>query len=131
MLSLYSQSDKDEILGKICKFINVKCPILYSNDFKDNIRQICVQKVCNVIGIRCTCNYTNAFMSFFSDIAGEAVVETFGLKFHIASEELRFFTYNHVNLVDSGYNMLQQEDKDEAFLDMFKLADDFKYIKGL
>ncbi len=131
MIPVYTKNDQDEILDKICEYLSISKPNLFTTDFKDNIKQICFKKVCEVIGIRCTCNYKNPFMNFFSEIAGEAVATTFGLKFHVASDELRFFTYDHVNLVDSGYNLLQQADKDEAFLDIFKLVDQFKYIKGL
>lgn len=131
MTAFYSKIDQEEILERICEYVGVDMPNLYSSDFADNIRQICVYKLCNVIGIKCSCNYRNEFMTFFSDIAGEALVIIFGLKFHIASEELRFISYDHVNLVNLGCKLLKQEDKDEAFLDIFKLADEFKYIKCL
>ena len=50
------------------------------------------------------------------------------IKIHIACDELRFVKYEHVNLVQTFKEYLDNKFLEEAFLDAFNLADKFKYL---
>lgn len=117
-----------EVLERVCDFIDFEIPYLHEIELNGSIKEICVAKLCNVIGITGAYNYKSDFLNFFSDIVAEAVVETLGYKFHIADEQLRFFSFDHVNLVSKARGFLENNDKDEAFIDVFNMVDDFKYL---
>ena len=117
-----------DILEEVCNFIDFEMPILNEDEIIGGIKELCVAKLCDVVGIRGAYNYKSEFLSFFSDVVAEAVVEILGYKFHIASERLRFFSFDHVNLVCAAKKLMLNENKDEAFIDAFNLIDKFKYI---
>lgn len=127
-INLQKQNEDYDILDAVCNFIDFKMPFLHEDELCAGIKEICVAKLCNVIGIRGAYNYKSEFLSFFSDVVAEAVVDILGYKFHIADDQLRFFSFDHVNLVCTAKTLMLNENKDEAFIDAFNLVDRFKYI---
>ena len=98
-----------------------------SSNIKEAIKELCVAKLCKTVGITGKYNYKSDFFNFFSSIVGEAVCRKLNLKLQIASDELRLFKYEHINLIDEVEKYLNNE-VEEAFLDSFNLIDNFKYL---
>ena len=120
--------DRERVVEKVCAFLKLKKPTLKSSSTKENVKELCVVKLCNVIGLTGNFNYKSEFFDFFSSIMGEAICEKLSLKIHVANDELRFVKYEHVNLVLTVKEFLDEKIIDEAFLDAFNLVDKFKHL---
>lgn len=125
--------DKDEInmervINKICNYLSLNKPIMYSTTTNDAIKELCVAKLCEIIGITGKYNYKSDFFDFFASIMGEAICEKLNIPTHVASAELRFFKHEHLNLIEVVRTYLENEYIDEAFLDAFELVDKFKHL---
>ena len=120
--------DRDNIINKICDFLKMEKPQMFSLTLKDSIKELCVAKLCKTVGLTGTYHYKSDFFDFFSDIMGEALCEILTIKIRIACDELRLFKYEHINLIEEVKNLLLKESVEEAFLDAFELVDKFKYL---
>lgn len=125
----YEEKEKNQILEKLCCEIDIKMPVLTSTTLKEGIKELCVAKLCQTIGITCDYNYKSEFFEFFSTITGQAVCDIMNLNLNIASDELRLFRYDNLNLVEYVKFLLNSEDYYEAFLDAFNFVDKYKYLK--
>jgi len=117
-----------ETINKVCQFLKFERPNIFSCTTNEIIKELCVARLCKAVGITGSYNYKSAFFEFFSSIMGEAICEKLEIKTHIASEELRFVKYEHINLVNELKYYLDNETIEEAFLDAFDLADRYKYL---
>lgn len=120
--------DREYVIDKICKFCKLERPNIMSSTTKETIKELCVARLCKSVGLTGKYNYKSNFFDFFSSIMGEAICEKLCFNFHIASDELRLFKYEHINLVKELKNYLDTETVEEAFLDAFHLVDRFKYL---
>lgn len=116
------------IIDKVCKYLKMQSPELFSSSVEDEIKNLCSAKLCDVIGIRCAYNPKNDFFNFFSTIMGEAVCIKLHLNINIAPNILRLVRYDGINFVNSTYQLLLSEDVDEAFIDAYNLVDKYKYL---
>ena len=123
-----NEANRDKIIEKVCEFLELQRPLMYSSTTQDAIKELCVARLCKAIGLTGVYNYKSNFFDFFSSVMGEAVCEVLSLKIHVAMDELRLFKYEHVNLVDSVKKFLETRSIEEAFIDAFDLADRFKYL---
>lgn len=122
------EEDNKVVLNKVCGFLDVKMPILSSMNLNDNIRELCVVKLCKVLGLKCAYNYKNNLLDFFSAIIAQAVAEKLSLRLNIAGANYRFVKYNHVNLIQEVKLMLDDNNLDESFVDIFNFLERFKSL---
>lgn len=122
------KTERENIIKKICTFFNIERPILTSVTTDETIKELCVARLCKSVGLTGTYNYKSEFFEFFSNIMGEALCEKLNINKHIASDELRFVKYEHINLINEFKGYLDTETIEEAFLDAFNLVDKFKYL---
>ena len=127
-LILNENMDKEKVILRICEYFNMEKPQIFSSTAKEAIKEICVARLCKAIGLTGKCNYKSGFFDFFSDVIGEAVCEILSIKIRIASDEIRLFKYEHINLVEEVKKYFLNESIEEAFLDAFELIDRFKYL---
>ena len=116
------------IIDEVCNYVQIERPILTSDLLTEGIKEICVARLCKVVGIKCKYNYKSEFFEFFSNITGEAVCQNLGLKIHVAEDVFRFFKYEKVNLVEKVKELLNNTDKEEAFLDVFEFLDESRFL---
>lgn len=123
------ERDKNrKIINSVCDFLKVNSPTFYGETLQDNIRELCVSRLCKSIGLRCDCNFKSDFLYFFSSFVGEAVAQILDIKIHIANDITRLFRHDGVNLVETAKSYLNFEEVDEAFIDIFNVADKYKYL---
>lgn len=122
------ENNSQEIVSNITEYLNLNKIDLTSDTLTENIKELCVAKLCNVIGITCKYNYKSDFFELFSSLTGEALCDKFNLKMHIANDELRLIKYERINLVEKAKAYFLNENIDECILDIFNLADKFKYL---
>jgi len=122
------ENNKEEIIKKVCEFLQCNKPVITSSETTEIIKEICVARLCGIVGLTGRYNYKSKFFNFFSSIMGEAISLKLNLKIRIASDELRLFKYERINLIDETIKYLNTESIEEAFLDTFELADKFKDI---
>ena len=122
------ENNLQEIVSNITEYLNLNKIDLTSNTLTENIKELCVAKLCNIIGITCKYNYKSDFFELFSSLTGEALCEKFNLKIHIANDELRLIKYERINLVEKAKSFFLNENIEESILDIFNLADKFKYL---
>ena len=120
--------DHEKTIKKVCEYLKIERPKMFSTTINEAIKELCVARLCKAVGITGTYNYKSEFFNFFASIMGEAVCEILGIKVHVASAELRLIKYEHINLVEQVRYYLETETIEEAFLDAFELADRFKYL---
>lgn len=121
------QINKQDVIQKLKNFLGL--PLFNADEnltTVDNIKKICVEKLCDVIGIKCKCNYKNQFFNYFSSVTGEAVCQLLNIPIVIAEDNYRLFKYNHINFVDYVKNLLDSDNMEESFADIFKFLDDNK-----
>lgn len=118
----------EQILNRVCLFLNLKHKNLTASTIEEQIKELCVAKLCGLVGISGAYNYKSKFFNFFSSIVAQAVCDILGIKLILASDELRLFKYNHINLIDEVKYLLNTKSIDEAFLDSFDLIDRFKFL---
>ena len=118
--------NKETIIKRLCKFLNFDLSIFKEDGLKEEIKELCVAKLCHIVGLTGKYNYKSNFFEFFSSIMGEALCEKLEIKMHIASDALRLFKYEGINLVKETKKYLDEECVEEAFLDAFNLLDRFK-----
>ena len=123
-----SEKERESIVNKVCDFLCFKRPKMYSLSTAESIKELCVARLCKSIGITGPYNYKSKFFNFYSSIMGEALCEIFKLKIHVATDEIRLFKYEGVNLIERAKKYLLEESIEEAVLDVFNLADKFKYL---
>lgn len=120
--------DNNEIIKKVCEFLNLKHNINNSDSIENFIKESTVKKLCEVVGLTGKYNHESPFFKFFSNIMGEAVCEVLNIKIRIACDELRLVKYCGINLVDKSVGYLKTESVEEAFLDTFEMVDKFKFL---
>ncbi len=127
-----SLDNNESILNKVRAFLKIDLQELDADTIEGQVRELCARKLCWALGLRCKCNYHNEFFTMFSSIIGEAVSQILDLKLNIAPFELKFIRYNGLNFVTRARELLEKEDLDVAFIDIFNLIDDNKeFIKKL
>ncbi len=127
ILTNSNPEEEREILTKVKNFLQINFEVK-NQDLVSAIKQMCVAKLCKVIGIHCDCNFKTDFFDFFSSFTGEAVCQKLNLKVRVATDMLRLFKHNGVNLVEKTKSFLDSESVDEAFIDAFDLADENRYL---
>lgn len=120
--------DREILIEKVCDFLKISKPNLHSETNKEIIKELCVARLCKSVGINCKYNYKSEFFEFFSNIVGEALADKLNLNIRVAIDELRLIKYERKNLVQEARRFLDNDNIDEAFLDAFKLVNDFKYL---
>ena len=120
--------EENKKIKEVCKYLQISKLKFTSNSFCEAIKEVCVAKMCLSIGINCKYNYKSKFFEFASRIAGEAVCKNLDIKMHIAEDCYRLVKYKNVNMVEKVRELLQNEDKDEAFIDIFHFVDSYKYL---
>lgn len=123
-----NELDNQTTIDKVCDFFKLKNTRNRSDDLKDTIKELCVNRLCKVIGVTGVYNYKSHFFEFFSNVMGEAVCEKLSINTHIAGDEIRFVKYEHINLVNKTRYFLENESMEDAFLDVFKMIDKYKYL---
>lgn len=123
-----SKQNNKIIVEEVSKYLELKTSDVESITSSDIIKELCVKKLCEIVGIKCRYNYKTEFFNFFSSFVGEAVSLILKLGVRVAPDSLRLFKYNKINFVQRAVELLESEDKDEAIIDLFNLADDNKYL---
>ena len=117
-----------QIIRKIEEFLNIKqsnnCLLI----LRDQIKHLCIDKLCAVIGIKCKCNYESKFFSYFSSVVGQAVCQTLNIPIIIAEDKFRLIRYEHINFVERAVKILQENEIEEAFIELFEFLDKHKKI---
>ena len=72
--------NKDEIMKRVCDFLNVNQSNYQGEDLIENIKEVCVARLCKTIGLTGKYNYKSKFFEFFSCVMGEAVCEKLSAK---------------------------------------------------
>ena len=108
--------------------LEIEATEIAQTDIYEQIKQLCLIRFCKAVGIRCQFNIKNKFMNFFAIITGQAVCNVLKINLQIAPDCLRLVRYNGINFVNEAMRLLQNEDKDEAFIDIFNLIDNNKPI---
>ena len=121
-------SQENEMLSKVCAFLQMDMPNLTEQSFDRAVKELCVIRLCKAIGIRNIYNCKNKFFKFYATVIGQAVSDILNLKLVIAPAELRLVKYNGINFVNRIKDYLQNEDMDEAMIEAFDLIDDNKDI---
>lgn len=116
-----------EKLQNFCSFVEMEVPTIYDN-VKTAIKQLCVERLCKTIGITCAVNVKNEFFNFFSCIVGQVIVEKLNLNLHIDDFNLKYVKFGNVNLIFSAKMLLENDNLDEAFINIFNLADKYKFV---
>lgn len=120
--------EKERVLDKVCAYLKMEKPVLFSTSVEEGIKELCVARVCKAIGIKCAYNYKSKFFNFFATVVGEAISQELGLRLAIAGAEIRLVKYERINLVNQVRIFLISSSMDEAFIDAFNLLDKFKYL---
>ncbi len=120
--------DQESTIKIVKKYLGLENPKIFNKTTKNIIKELCVTRLCRSVGISGTFNYRSDFFDFFASIMGEAVCEKLNIKIHVASEDLRLIKYEHINLIEQARFYLDNETLEEAILDIFELADRFKYL---
>lgn len=116
-------------IAKVLDFLGLENheSFLSGDGLDDLIKKLCVSKLCQVLGIRCAYSYKSPFFVFFSCLAADAIATKLNIKIGQAPCILRLIRYNNINLIEKAYEMLDDFDVDEYFIELFNLADKFKY----
>lgn len=117
-----------EIIDKLCQFMNIEKPILFSNTIEEMIKEICVAKLCKVLGIKCTYNYRNEFFSFFSILTGEAVARILNIKINIAPYYLSCVKFDGINFIERMIAILNSPNKEKAIFDAYNFVNKYKHL---
>ena len=120
--------ERAQIIKNICDFFKMEVPNLDNKSIEDAVKYICVVRLCKAIGLSGVKNIKSDFFDFYSCIIGEAVCEKLNIKLRIASDELRLVKYNQINLIDRAKQCLENDLLEEAIIDTFELADEFKDV---
>lgn len=120
--------DTSSLIVRICDYLNIKKPMLHSETPTEIIKELCVAKLCLAIGLTGSYNYKSDFFTFFSEIMGEALCEKLSINLRVARDEIRLVKYEGVNLVEQAKKFLNNDLIEESVLDIFELADKFKYV---
>ena len=119
--------EKERIFNRVCTYLEIEKPIMYSNTIEDGVKELCVARMCKSIGIKCY-NYKNKLFNFYATVTGEAVSQELGLKLQIASAEIKFIKYDKINLINQIRFFLISSDIDEAFVEAYNFLDKYKYL---
>lgn len=119
---------REMALNKVFSYLKIDNFNVSSEDACEAIKELCVARLCKSMGIRCKYNYKNDFFEFFSSVTAEAVCRHLNLKYNIVDEFFKFYRFEHINLLEEVENLIKNEDVDEAFIDIFLLMDQFKYL---
>ena len=122
------EMEKWKVIKKLCDFFKMEIPNLDNQPIEEMVKRICIIRLCKAIGLAGVKNIKSDFFDFYSCIMGEAVCKKLQIKLHVASDELRFIKYNQINLIDKATQYLEQEFLEEAIIDTFELADEFKDV---
>ena len=95
---------------------------------EEQIKELCIKKLCESIGIKCVYNARNIFFNFFASIAGEAVVIKLHINIKVDKNNLKCFKFNDINLIYYAMFLLDSEYVSEAIIDIYELADRFKWV---
>jgi hypothetical protein len=118
----------NKIINRIRTFLCVKNSYNEQDDLIITIKKMCLEKFCDALGIKCGCNLDNEFMNFFATVTAEAVCNKLFINLRIAPDALRFVRYNGINFITRSIELLNNDDVDEAFIDIFNLIDDNKEL---
>ena len=88
------------ILEQVENLLNYKKNTYKDDSLIDNIKEVCVDRLCSAVGVECEYNYKSDFFNFYAEIFGQAVVDLLGINLVIASDIVRLFKHNHINLVE-------------------------------
>ena len=120
--------NKTSILEQIETLIGYHKKQYKDNGLIDNIKEVCVDRLCVAVGVECDYNYKSDFFNFYAEIFGQAVVDLLGFNLVIASDVLRLFKHNHINLVEQVRKNIEEKLMEEAVLDSFDLIDKYKFL---
>ena len=123
--------ERMQIIKKVCDFLKMEVPNLENKTTEESVKHICVVRLCKAIGLSGVKNIKSDFFDFYSCIIGEAICEKLKIKLRIASDELRLVKYNQINLIDRAKQCLNNDFLEEAIIDTFELADEFKDVMYL
>lgn len=126
-LLIQTKAEDDEILQAVKDFVKIDYPEI-DGGVEENVRAICVARLCKAIGIRCECNFKNAFFDFFSCIMGEVIVQKLGFRVKIDDYNLKYVKFEDVNLIYTASMFMENPNLDEAFINVYNLADKFKHL---
>ena len=115
-------------LKKVNDYFKTSHTLRLEDNFNDKIKEICVSKLCDAIGIKCAYNYKNVFFDFFSTIMGEAISTKLNLNLGMDKYNLKYLRFDDVNIINSATSMLDLKEVDEAIIDVYELADNFKWV---
>lgn len=115
-----------EDIKKIKTFLEMENYKFSRTEIEEQIKEICVAKLCEVLGIECAYNYKNQMFQIFSSVMAEAVCQKLKIQKHIANDSLRLIKYNGINFIDKAKQFLENEDIEEATLDIFNFVDENK-----
>ena len=115
-------------MNKLESFLNFSPSFFKSESLTERVKEMCVAKLCNEIGIRCEYNYKSGFFNFFSSIMGQAISEKLNLNLCLDDYNLRFVKFENVNLVKTASSILEDKCVNEAFIDVYELADKYKWV---
>ena len=117
-----------EIVDKVCQFMNIEKPILFSKTAEEMIKEICVAKLCKVLGIKCTYNYRNEFFSIFSTLTGEAVARILDIKINITPYYLSCVKFDGINFIERMIAILNSPNKEKAIFDAYNFVNKYKHL---
>lgn len=117
-----------EIVDKVCQFMNIEKPILFSKTMEEMIKEICVAKLCKVLGIKCTYNYRNEFFSIFSTLTAEVIVRILDIKINIAPYYLSCVKFDGINFIEKMIAILASPNKEKAIFDAFNFVNKYKHL---
>lgn len=127
-----SRVEEEEILLKVCSFLEMEKPELTQTGFIAQLREICAARIFDAIGVRNMYNRDNKFFAFLTLVMGQAISDVLNLHLHIAPDCLRLFRYDGINFVNDIKNFLINQDIDTAMLSTFDLIDDnFELVKTI
>lgn len=118
------------ILNIITDYLRTNRVIDNGQPVEEQIKGLCIKKLCESIGIKCNYNVQNIFFNFFASIAGEAVAVKLQINIKVDKLNLKCFKFNNVNIIHGAIFLLDNKIIDEAIIDIYELADRYKWIMG-
>ena len=118
----------EQILLDICNFLQFERSKILSETLNDAIKELCVARLCQALGVGCAFDFKNEFFNFFSCIMGEVVSTKLGHNLGIDEYHLKFIKVENVNLIYAAATMIENPNLDEAFIDVYNLANKFKHL---
>ena len=119
---------EEQILTKVCDFLNYERTKILSTTLKEKVKESCVGRLCQALGITCAYNFKNEFFNFFSCIVGEAVSNILGYNLEIDEYKLKYIKVENTNLIHSARQMIENSNLDQGLIDVYNLAKRHKHL---